>query len=398
MPELPDFTPRLDREALVRLAMDLIRHESEAPPGREEGVARFAAEQLRGLGFEAEVDPVAPGRANAIGRLRGAGGPGARTLAFNGHLDVVPRGEAAWTSPPYAPEIRGGRLYGRGAADMKGGIAAAMHAAAMLRAAGVRLRGDLLFALDADEEVNNIGLRKMLADKVFAGVSACVIGEPTGLDIAVGHRGVGGVGAIFAGSATHAAQAWRGVNAVAHACRFVQKVEELCRRKLRDRNHPLLGPSLVTPTLMHGGFRINVVPSRCELSLDLRMIPGESLDSAMAELAGLAEELRREVPDLDVSFRPTTYCPPGLTDAGHPVVAALREAALGVPGAGGGIKGFEASGELSMIAEGSGTPTVFFGPGGIAQAHTVDEFVEVEQLALAALVYARAFAIYLGVA
>ncbi len=396
MPDLPDFLPYLDRDALVRLTADLVNHDSEAPPGREEGVARFVVDRLRRLGFEAGVDPVAPDRANAIGRLRGAGGGGAPTLAFNGHLDVVPSGEAAWTSPPFAAEVRDDRLYGRGAADMKGGIAAAVHAVEILQAAKVTLRGDLLFALDADEEVNNIGLKKMLGDRVFAGVSACIIGEPTSLDIAVGHRGVAGVKAVFAGSATHAAQARRGVNAVEHACRFVQKVDELGKAKLREKDHPLLGPSLVTPTLIHGGFRVNVVPSRCELHLDLRMIPGESLDTALAELSTLAEGLRREIPSLDVSFHPTTYCPPGLTDAGHPVVAALRQAASGVPGAEGRIKGFEASGELSMITEGSGTPAVFFGPGGIAQAHTVDEFVEVEQLEKAALVYARAFALYLG--
>ena len=389
---------KVDEAALTRLTMEFIRHQSEAPPGREEGAAALAVERMRRLGFEAEVDAIAPNRANAIGRLRGCGGAGAGTLAFNGHLDVVPRGDAEWTTPPFKPEIREGKLYGRGAADMKGGIAAALHAVEMLERAGVKLKGDLLFALDADEEVTNIGLRKLLRDGVFAGATGCVIGEPTSLDIAVGHRGVAGIEAVFTGKAAHAAQSWRGANAVDHACRYVNLVHDLAGDKLISRNHPLLGPSLITPTRINGGFRVNVVPDHCALQLDLRLVPGETIESVHAELWSLADELRREISDLDVAFTTTTYCPPGLTESDQPVVGALQKAAVGVSRAKAAIKGFEASGELSLIVEETGVPTVFFGPGNIAQAHTVDEFVEVEQLTAAAMVYARMFACYLGVA
>lgn len=396
MTAIPDIRPHFREKALLDLTRELISHDSSAPPGREEGVARRIAEFLGDLGFETRLDVFAPERANLIARLRGKESGAAPTLAFNGHLDVVPPGNAAWTTPPFAPDIRNGLLYGRGAADMKGGIAAAMYAAAMLRDAGVRLQGDLLFALDADEEVTNLGLRKMLADGVFSGVSACVIGEPTGLDIAVGHRGVAGITATFSGTSTHAAQAWRGVNAIEHASRFVLKAAELARRKHASMNHPLLGPSLITATVIEGGFRVNVVPESCRLSLDARLVPGETLASLMAELEGLAEELRREIPGFAVSFAATTYCPPGITDTAHPIIGAIRQAAAGVAGANAAVKGFEASGELSLIAEEAGVPTVFFGPGNIAQAHTADEFIAIDQLTAAALAYAGLFMRYLG--
>lgn len=370
-------------ERAVKLAQDLVRLPSEAPPGAEKAVAERLAEVLSAAGLEVQLVEAAPDRPNVVARLRGeVPGP---TLLYQGHIDVVPAGDhSLWHFPPYAGVIQDGKLYGRGAADMKGGVAAMTAAALKLKEERMPLKGDLVLAFVVDEEVTNRGAKKLVADGLKA--DWAVIGEPTNLEIALGHRGVVAFKVRTSGRAVHAAQGQSGVNAIEKAFSFAREIFDF-GQTLAERNHPLLGSASLHLTTIIGGTKVNIIPDTCEMMLDRRLLPGETKERAEAEIAGIIERLSARDKDFRATLAVTTYCPPGEIPAGHPLVQALRDATQKVLGMPAQHKGFEATCEASIITNGLGTPAVIFGPGRIAQAHNADEYVEVDQIMAAADIY-----------
>ena len=353
------------------LAAALVRAESVNPsldPGGsgETPAVRVVAEWAESRGLHVEVDEVAPGRSNVL--VRGGRG-GGRTVMLLGHLDTV--GGAAMADP-FAGEIRDGRLHGRGAYDMKGGVAAALVAALELDRGG--LEGTVVVACAADEEYASLGAEQLVArgprpDHV-------VVLEPTDERLSIAHRGFVGFEIEVQGRAAHGSRPDLGIDAIAATGVVLTRLEELARALLAREPHPLLGTASAHASLISGGQEFSSYPERCLVRGERRTLPGETDDAIASEVAALAS-------GVDAATRLVFSRPPLETDPAAEVVRAVSRAAgmsslEGIP--------YWTDGALFGAA---GIPTVIFGPRG-AGAHAAEEWVELESVARCATVYADA--------
>lgn len=341
----------------------------EAGGGGEAAVADLVVGWLRAWGFTVEVVEFAHGRPSVVARLeRGEG----RSLILSGHLDTV--GVAGMALDPFGADIRDGRLWGRGAADMKGGVAAALAAARAL--ASEEFRGTLIVVLTADEEEAALGCRRLIRDGLRA--DAAVVCEPTGLAIMPAHKGFAWIQVDFRGQAAHGSRPERGVDAIRHAGLFLARLEELESALTRRPAHPLLGFGSIHAGTIEGGTAPSVYPSRCRLVLERRTLPGESPPAIRSEVQFLLDQLRSEVPSLDADLDVTLACDGSEIPDDHPLVAALQSG-LGAAGVEPEVGGMSAWVEASLYNE-AGIPALCFGPGSIEAAHTADESVPVREI------------------
>lgn len=338
----------------------------------EEAIAQLTAAWLRSWGFAVEVVEPAPGRPNVVARLRRGGGP---SLILNGHLDTV--GVADMTVPPFAAEVRDGRLHGRGACDMKAGVAALLAAAR--DAAQGDFSGELIVALTADEEEAGIGCRHLVDDGLEA--DAAIVCEPTGLAIMPAHKGFVWVAVDFHGRAAHGSRPDRGVDAIRHAGEFLARLDELEGTLTQRRPHPLLGHGSIHAGTIRGGTAPSVYPSSCRLILERRTLPGESAAAARSEVEYLLGQLRSNAPSLRADLEVTLHRNGSEIPTDHPLVTGLA-GVLDRAGVEPRIEGMTAWVEAVVFNE-SGTPALCFGPGRIEDAHSTDESVEIAQVEVA---------------
>lgn len=376
---------RVDRQRVIELTSRLIALESENPPGNEAAVGRFVADFCRQLGLEVECQKVEGERCNVIARL--AGRDRRHSVAYNGHLDVVPAGPVElWTTPAFSPEVREGRLYGRGACDMKGSVAAFLHVLECLVASGEPPAVDVILAAVIDEEKSNKGIKALLASGFQA--DWCIVGEPTNMEIALGHRGVIAFELVLEGVACHAAQSQHGVNALYHAGEAIQAIRDLDRHWQATCINDVLGPSRLQVTGCQSGVKVNVIPAKATLQIDGRLACAETEAMVREALVAELRELQAAGTIGEWHLHQTTFCPPGLTPAEFSIsrhsAAALESARGELPQ----LYVFEATCEASFLIE-AGIQTLIIGPGSIAQAHQADEFVALDQLELAARSYAN---------
>ncbi len=383
----------VDTNRLIDLASALIQIPSENPPGNERPVAEFLTGYLTDAGLPAELVEFAPGRANVVARITSPQ-PGPH-LVFCGHLDVVPAGEG-WSVHPYKPEVRDGRLYGRGSADMKGGIAAMLAAVDAVRRVALPLRGTLTLAFVGDEEAGGIGIRHSV-HKGLCGDWA-IISEPTDLRPVVAHKGDINFCIKVRGIAAHSSVPHRGVNAIHKAAKVVDLVQQLDKR-LRERSHPLVGHPTVSVGTIHGGTITWMVPDECSLSVDRRVLPSERPDEVIAEFQTLLDDLALQDDQFWFELSIPVLALPMEIDPNEPVVVALRRASEHVLGKDPGVHGWPATCDASVLVHEGNTPTVIFGPGSIdLAAHKPDESVAVQELVQAAQIYALTIADLLGTA
>jgi len=359
-----------DPVALTRVlvAIPSVNPSMEEDGSGEEEIARQVHDWLQGWGYRAELQELAPGRWNVVGR-RGEGG---KRLVLNGHLDTV--GVQGMGIPPFSGELRDGRVWGRGACDMKGGLAIILATAAAL--ARESHAGELVVALTADEEYASIGMMAF-ADSVGEADGA-VVCEPTNLSVMPAHKGFLWVDAEFRGRAAHGSLPEEGVDAILHAGLFLAALAGLESRLLQRPRHPLLGfPSFHAGTI-EGGSAPSVYPDRCRLVMERRTLPGEDPDAVLAEFQGVLDEMATRVPGLEGTLMPGLFRSGTEVAVDSPVVRGLLEAteAEGVKGA---VEAMTAWVDAALLNE-TGIPAVCFGPGSIAQAHSAEEWVKVEEL------------------
>jgi succinyl-diaminopimelate desuccinylase len=395
----------IDDAELVELTRALVRIPSVFRPGEpdanESAVAAAVAEWLKREGFEVEVQPVAPGRPNVVGWVEG-GQPG-RTLCLEGHTDVVTEGDAsAWRHGPWDAVVEDGRLYGRGAADMKGGLAAAMVAAAAVRRAGVRFRGRLLVAALVDEEGGMVGARHFVRTPLGRVVDGAIICEPEENELCLEQKGVFWARVTIRGRMAHGAMPYAGVNpipAVGVLLAGLPRVEREIRRGVRKSR--FLGRAHVTPTICRapvaGAPQNNVIPGSAELRLDVRLVPGLAPGRVLEAIGALARGTESALPgiaiDVDVVEPPR---PATSVDRAEPVVQALVWAVSAVTGRRPRFGGVPGSTDGTIFVSEGGIPIVTFGPGNRQIPHQVDEHVEIGALAEAARCYAAAAVRFLG--
>ncbi len=380
----------MDPGEVVRFAQALIAAPSENPGGTEDRAAAVAERILTDLGARARVIRSPAGRPSVIGTI----GDGAPRLAWNGHLDVVPAGAPdTWSHPPFEGAVEGNRLIGRGAADMKGPIAAALAAAAALKRAGITPAGTLEFHLAADEEMAGIHGTKVLWEQGVLTQDACIVGEPSELKIGLAERGGAWLTATARGKAAHGSQPHRGVNAITSMSRFLLRLEEV----LPDIEHPLVGRPTVNAALIAGGSAPNVVPDRCEVDIDRRIIPGETdPEQVRRPFIDLAERIREDHPEVDIEVRIREWTDAAEARADSAIAALAREAIAAETGEPAEDVGFTGITDARFYINDAKIPTVILGPGSLTVAHTADEWIPVDELVAAARIYARMFAAFPG--
>ncbi len=390
--------PPVDAKAVVELARELIRIPSVAGrEGGEQAAAELVARTMSGFGWRPHLTEVAPGRTNVVATVDGGGGPGP-TLALEGHLDVVTEGDrTAWTVDPFGAEIRDGRLYGRGAADMKAGVAAMLHGARALQRSG-SFPGRLRLLALCDEEGMMLGAKRAVADGHLEGVSGVIICEPEGGEICPSSKGALRLRFDLAGRMAHGAMPELGRSPIPVASSLIQELAEVQAALQRDPGaHPTLGMAYLTPTVVVAGSldQMNVSPARATLAVDVRTIPGvdharllEDLRSRCARL-GRTHEVAIELTVIDDR-------PPVEIGAEEPLLLALGRAHSELWGHSAPLGGVPGTTDGTIITRDTGIPTVVYGPGGKWIAHQADEFVEVEEIPRYADTYARAAQIFLS--
>lgn len=406
------------RSVLVALVRDLVAFPTLSPPGRNTAEAQaFLAARLRELGCEVEMFDVHPGDPNLVGRLAGTGG--GRSLLFNGHIDVAEVGnEAGWRWLPFEATEAGGRLYGRGVCDMKGGVAAVLFALQALDACAARLRGDVLIESVSGEEsgewgtvaCNERGYRSDLA----------IVPEPTGLQPC-------GQGGVITGWITiqspetlhdgvrartiHAGGGLIGANAIEKMTKVIASLNELERHWAVTKSYPGFAPGATTinPAVIEGGRHPAFMADRCALWVTVHFYPDETWQSAVAEV----EEQVRRVAAADLWLRD---CPPTFVWGGRSMIedrgeifpaaplpadtpglaalAAAHEAVFGHLPAPAMWPSVSDAGWLASV----GMPAIVYGPGELAEAHTVNESIAIDELVNAARVYARLLLDWCGLA
>ena len=370
----------IDRERLVDLTTAMVEIPSVNPfqlgsgQPAEAAVGAFFAERLRELGFDIEIDDIEPGRPNVIGRLTGSR-PGP-TMLLAGHLDTV--GVEGYEDP-FVARLDGGRIYGRGSCDMKGGLAAILEAARVVGESG--FRGELLVIGTADEEDQMIGSRAFAPPVADFGIVA----EPTSLAVCPAHKGQVIMFLRTFGVAVHSSVPSEGVNAIQHMGKVITALDGYAGDLAARLPHELCGVATVSAGVIRGGDHATKVPDFCELEVDRRILPGEDYETVYAEYRDLLDGLARA----DSTFRyelsdPTMASMPLATPVDHDLVTTLTSAIERRRGDA-TITGFPGGTDAPAF----GCPAVICGPGAIPQAHSLDEFVEIDEIVDAAAIYAE---------
>jgi succinyl-diaminopimelate desuccinylase len=391
----------LDREGLVEFTRRLVRVPSVNRPGEAFGEANAVAvvvEQAAAFGWDVVVEEVAPGRPNAIIRLDG-GLPGP-TLLFEGHTDVVTEGNPAdWAFDPFGGDIVDGKIRGRGAADMKGGVAAIVFAARAIQEAGP-FPGTIILAILCDEEEMMIGVHDFVEKGHAAGVDGAIVAEPEGGEICAVQKGAIRLRVDLDGTMAHGAMPHQGENPIVATGMLMAALAEIEADLQRTHGeHPHLGWPYITPTHVVAGSlpQINVIPERGLLTFDIRTIPGIDHNELVARIQERADGITA---DTGVEFtlsRPVDR-PAADTPLDDPVVQAVAEAHTAVTGEDPVYGGVPGTTDGTILWRDAGLPVVVYGPGGKWIAHQKDEFVEIDDLVTSTEVFIEAALRFLGAA
>jgi acetylornithine deacetylase len=379
----------IDRDYLVAALTDLVRIDSVNPSlvaggAGESQIAAHVAERLTALGMAVTTLEATAGRPSVVGRLTGTGG--GRSLMLNAHLDTV---GIEGMSGALAPSIHDGRLYGRGAYDMKGSLAACLAAIKALGDAKAALRGDVVLAAVADEEYASLGTAEVVRN---IPVHAAIVTEPTELDLCIAHKGFVWLEVETVGRAAHGSCFFEGIDANMRMGRFLGRLDRL-EQELRARPpHPLVGPpSLHAPTL-RGGSELSTYAAACRLGIERRTVPGETEAVVRAEIEALIEQTRAADPSFQAAVRCLLARNAFEVSPDAPIVSAVREAATSHLGRPSALIGKPFWMDSAILAD-AGVETVIIGPVG-GGAHTSEEWVDLQSLADLAGILAEAAVVY----
>jgi succinyl-diaminopimelate desuccinylase len=366
--------PLSDAEC-VTLLRRLVAAPSMNPPGNEHACAEVLFDALVAAGVEARLDEFAPGRCNVVARLRGAGRQPA--LLLNGHLDTVPPGLRGWERDPLSAEVEDGRVWGLGAVDMKGGVAAIALAAIALARTGAALQGDLLIAATAGEEVDSVGAHRLVESGELADVGATVVAEPTAFAVHIAEKGALWLEVTVEGRTAHGSRPDLGVNAIERAHAVLAR---LLVHRFNVEPHPLLSPPTLSVNTITAGVKTNVIPDLCTITVDIRTVPPQHHD----ELVG---ELRRALgPEARVSVLNDRS--PVTTSPDAPIVSAACAAVASVLGQEPHVRGQDAFTDASAFAA-LDVPQIILGPGRPEEAHCPNEGIEIADFLTGIAVFER---------
>jgi acetylornithine deacetylase len=374
----------IDREHLFQTLADLIRINSINPSLTPEGpgeaaIADYVAGWLRRAGLDVHIDEIEPGRCNVVARLKGRGQ--GRSLAFNAHMDTVGIDDMP---EPFSAAVRDGKMYGRGAFDMKGSLAACLAAAKALVDAGVSLGGDLLVVAVADEEYTSIGTDHFVQHYQ---VDGAVVTEPTGLKVCVAHKGFVWIEVETIGRSAHGSRFREGVDANTLMGRFLCRLERLGEELTQRPGHPLVGPPSLHAARIQGGTELSMYAARCRLQIERRTIPGETEAGVIREIRAILDELSAEDERFRATLKTLLVRQPFEIQPTAPMVQAVEAAAAHHLGHPPGFMGEAFWMDSAILAE-AGIETVIIGPVGDG-AHAREEWVDLDSVARLAYILAQ---------
>ncbi len=344
------------------------------------------------MDFKVKTVLSSKGRWNIVAERRW--GRGGRTLAFNGHLDVVPAGDPSrWKYSPFEGRLSKGRIYGRGASDMKSGIASFIHALSMIDRSKICLdQGAVVLHLVSDEESHGHHGMGFLTQKERIRGNAALVGEPTDLQPVIAQKGALWLRIATVGKSAHGSRPYLGVNAVE---KMIKLMEGLRSAPLK-KEHPMLGRPTLSIGTIQGGTKINVVPDRCEIEVDRRMLPGEKKEEVLREMKATLDSLCSQDPFLQYRMEEIDFAEPSEVDSEEEIVAIAVDAIQEVTGRKPALRGFSGFTDSRFYINHCHIPTLVFGPGAVDQSHTTDESVEVDALLQATRIYGRILLHYLS--
>ena len=383
------FRGKARQEEVESLLCDLIRINSINPFAGELGkdgngekeIIQYISRYFDARGIPRTLQEVLTERCNLIAYIKGSG-KGA--LVFEAHVDTV--SVDTMTIDPFDPVCKEGRIYGRGSSDCKGSVAAMMYAFSMLKEMNITPPCDLYFVAAADEEYAYRGVLKFLEDgKHYDGA---IVGEPTNLQVCIANKGVTRFFITARGKACHSSMPWKGHNAILDMAKLIVKIEAELQPRFAKEVHPLIGPRTLSVTTITGGELVNITPDFCRIQIDVRTLAGDTFQKLSAELQEMIDELRAENSQVDITIE-DAYLEDSCMETPEyaPVVqetCAACEKIIGIYMTTGLLCGCDAT-KFSR----AGIPALVFGPGDINVAHTVDEFIEADQLTKATEIYAQ---------
>ena len=396
---------RIDDKQLIAWVQELTRIPSVWRPERgegEEAAARWVEERCRAMGLKTHFEVVEPGRPNVIALHRMGDGP---TLMFEGHTDVVTEGDlAAWSDPPFSATIRDGRIYGRGANDMKAGVVCALLATKAIVESGVNLNGTILLGMVCDEEGRMIGIKDFVERGWADQVDAAIVCEPEENHLCTCQKGVMWLHVVIHGEMAHGAMPLSGVNSAYPMARFLTAVEQIEAEEIATHgHHEHLGQPSITPTILaspvrnQGEPQNNVMPGATEVMLDCRLIPGQNPEALAEQVKARLQQVADRNPRLRFTFDVLEIRHPTETDPNHPVITTLASAYEDLTGNAPIYGGVPGSTDGTILNARKGIPIVTCGPGDIYIPHHIDEWVSIDEIKVAVRMYVLAAMRYLGV-
>jgi len=352
------------------LLKKLIQAETTAEKG-ELAAANIICEELGQSGINARIDSWDGNRANLTAQIKSAGRRGA--LLFVCHLDVVPPGEAAWKYPPFSAVESEGKIYGRGSADMKGGIVAVLTAVEQIVESKAKLEGDIILFAAAGEETDSCGAKRFVRDlgSKLPELAGVVLPEPTDFEVVTAHRGMLWLKVSTKGKAAHGSTPELGVNAIAS---MKAMLDELENYKIRFEPHKLLGESCMSINTIRGGKAINVVPDKCDIEIDIRTVPGQNYRDIIEDLQKIFVKLKQENSQFEAEVSVVREVGALETDSGCDFVKDFCSAV-----------GISETKAVGFTTDGPhfaplSAPVVIFGPGKSELCHKPDEYIEISDV------------------
>jgi len=382
-------------EEIIALISDLVSSPShEGVEKQETDTAIKIYDFFMREGIEVERIPVVAGRCNVIARIKG--NAGGRTLLLTGHMDTVPPFDM---KDPYHVRIEDGKMFGRGVVDMKGALSCMMIAMAALKRARIEPEGDIIFAAVIDEEDSSLGTKALIQSGLTA--DAAIVGEPTEMEICVGHKGVEWFEVSFQGKAVHGGKQKEGVNAIQKAAMFINRIEMDLIPKLDGRVHPIIGESTLNYGFIKGGTQPSTVAGECILQIGRRWIPSEKYEDVIADFQLILDQMQEEDPNFKAVFRPMEEelvngkpieddCRHEAmeTQLDHPIIFAAKKAVADIFGKEAAPRAFDAWSDGGLLNAYGKIPSIVLGPGNLESAHSPGEFLEVNEVVPATFIYA----------
>ncbi|WP_341643218.1 M20 family metallopeptidase [Thauera sp. SDU_THAU2] len=368
----------MNHSEVLNLTRALLAIDTIDPPGNEETAAKIVAEMLEAEGIACRFQEIAPGRTNLIARVKGSGERPA--LSMSAHFDTIGVDPVTWTRNAFSGEIEDGRVYGRGATDMKGGMAAMAMAAIEIKRAGMPLLGDLVLHFTAAENSSLLGAKALVEGGHFDGVGALLNSEPSSMRLFVTEKGTAWIRATASGDTGHSAfrdgeTGDRG-NAIVRLARFIDRVHDL---DLKAPHHRHLRPPTINPGVISGGLATPLTPPRAVCDIDVRLVPGLEAEAVLAAF--------RTVAGPDIALELLDSKPPVDTPDDHPFVQLCLAALKDETGYPGGPEGVPYYSDCAVVAPVLNLPMVIIGPGEVGHSGRPDEYCEIDKLEASVRVY-----------